>query len=279
MDARITRRGLVVGGAVVAGYALAVQPVHGEAIRTPDEGLEAGEVRIPAADIQMRAYRARPKDKKPVATVLVVHEIFGVHEYIQDVCRRLAKEGYLAIAPDLYQRQGDVTKITDLQQIVRDVVAKVGDEQVMKDLDATVAWAKSSGEGDTAKLGITGFCWGGRTVWMYSAHSKDLKAGVAWYGRLVANPLGGPKTNPLDVAANLNAPVLGLYGGKDQGIPLESVEKMREALKKDGDPSQIQVYDDAAHGFHADYRPSYNDADAKDGWKRLLEWFRKNGVA
>jgi carboxymethylenebutenolidase len=279
MDAQVTRRGLVVGGAVIAGYALAVQPVHGEAIRTPDDGLETGEIQIPSGEIQMRAFRARPKDKKPVATVLVVHEIFGVHAYIQDVCRRLAKEGYLAIAPDLYQRQGDVTKITELERIVREVVAKVPDDQVMKDLDATVAWAKSSGEGNTEKLGITGFCWGGRTVWMYSAHAKGLKAGVAWYGRLVANPLGGPTRNPLDVATSLNAPVLGLYGGQDQGIPLESVEKMREALKKDGDPSQIVVYDDAPHGFHADYRPSYVEKDAQDGWKRLLEWLRKNGVA
>jgi carboxymethylenebutenolidase len=258
---------------------MAVRPVHAQAIQTGAEGLVAGDVEIPSGDLKMRAYRARPADKKNAPAVVVVHEIFGVHEYVRDVCRRLAREGYLAVAPDLYQRQGDVTTMTELNRIVTEVVAKVPDEQVLSDLDAVVAWVKQSGEGDAAKLGITGFCWGGRVVWMYSAHSPALKAGVAWYGRLVGRPDGGPARNPLDVAASLRAPVLGLYGGQDQGIPLDTVEKMRAALQQDGDPSQIVVYKDAPHGFHADYRPSYRAQDAQDGWKRLLEWFRKNGVA
>jgi carboxymethylenebutenolidase len=279
MTSEITRRGFVVAGAAAAGYALAVQPVHAEAIKTPEQGLVAGMIEIPSGDLTMKAYRARPADQKNPPTVLVVHEIFGVHEYIQDVCRRFAREGYLAIAPDLYQRQGDVSQIPEIERVVREVVAKVPDPQVLADLDATVAWVKASGEGDPAKLGITGFCWGGRVVWLYSAHSPALKAGVAWYGRLAGRPEVPTIRNPIDVAGELRAPVLGLYGGKDQGIPLDTVEAMREALKKGGERSQIVVYDEAPHGFHADYRESFRADAAQDGWKRLLEWFRKNGAA
>jgi carboxymethylenebutenolidase len=273
----ITRRSLLVTGAVAAGYALAVRPIAAETITTDAEGLVAGDVEIPTSDIQMRAYRARPAQGPKPPIVLVVQEIFGVHEHIRDVCRRLAKQGYLAIAPDLYQRQGDVTKMTDIQQIVRDVVAKVPDAQVLSDLDAAVTWAGT--EGDMQRLAITGFCWGGRIVWLYAARSSALRAGVAWYGRLAPRGVDVPGArHPLDVAAELKAPVLGLYGGKDDGIPLDTVEKMREALKAAGKPSEIVVYPDAPHGFHADYRPSYREVDAKDGFKRMLDWFKKHGV-
>jgi carboxymethylenebutenolidase len=195
------------------------------------------------------------------------------------VCRRFAKLGYLAIAPELYARQGDVSKLTDIQEIISKVVSKVPDKQVMADLDATVAWAKKSGKGDTGKLGITGFCWGGRIVWLYAAHSKDLKAGVAWYGRLVGKPDELHPKNPIDLVADLKAPVLGLYGAADTGIPVDTVEKMKKALKDAGKEAEIVLYPDTPHGFHADYRPSYRKDNAEDGWKRLLDWFKKHGVA
>jgi carboxymethylenebutenolidase len=264
---------------LAAGFALAVQPISAETITTDAKGLEAGEVKIPVDGKEMPAYRAMPATGGPFPVVLVVQEIFGVHEHIKDVCRRFAKLGYLAIAPELYARQGDVSKMTDIKEIIDKVVSKVPDDQVMKDLDATVAWAKKSGSGDTAKLGITGFCWGGRIVWLYAAHSKDLKAGVAWYGRLVGKADELHPKHPLDLAAQIKAPVLGLYGGKDDGITLETVEKMRAALKDAGKPCEIVVYPDAPHGFHADYRPSYRKEQAEEGWKRLLDWFKKYGAA
>ena len=208
-----------------------------------------------------------------------MQEIFGVHEHIKDVCRRLAKRGYLALAPELYARQGDVSKLSDIQQIVSRVVSKVPDRQVMEDLDATVAWVKKSGDGETDKLGITGFCWGGRIVWLYAAHNPNLKAGVAWYGRLVGDLDELHPKNPLDLAGSLHAPVLGLYGGADPGIPLETVERMRQALRAAQKPCEIVVYPDAPHGFHADYRSSYQKEAASDGWKRLLSWFEAHGVA
>ena len=214
--------------------------------------------------------------KYPV--VLVVQEIFGVHEHIKDVCRRFAKEGYLAVAPELYARQGDASKYTDWKQLYAEIVTKVPDAQVMSDLDATVAWAGKSGAGDTSRVGVTGFCWGGRIVWLYAAHSSTLKAGVAWYGRLSGEATPLQPKYPLDLAAQLKAPVLGLYGGQDQGIPLTDVEKMRAALAAARNPSEIIVYPDAGHGFNADYRPSYDAEDAKDGWRRCLGWFRKHGV-
>jgi carboxymethylenebutenolidase len=279
MSETLTRRAFVVGSLAV-GFAAAVRPIAAQTVITTDaDGLVAGEVQIPVADVKMPAYRAMPATGSPFPVVLVVHEIFGVHEHIKDVCRRLAKAGHLAIAPELYFRQGDVSKLADIQEIVTKVVSQVPDAQVMSDLDATAAWAKTSGHGDTAKLGITGFCWGGRIVWLYAAHNPAPRAGVAWYGRLVGptNPLQ-PK-NPIDVAPELKAPVLGLYGGADEGIPAQSIEQMRDALKAAGKQAEIVVYPDAPHGFFADYRPSYRPEAAKDGWKRLLEWFRTHGAA
>ncbi len=273
----LSRRRFVVT-TLASGFALAVRPVTAETITTDSAGLEAGEISVPVKDGQMPAYRAMPADGKDLPVVLVVQEIFGVHEHIKDLCRRLGKLGFLAIAPELYARQGDVSKITDFKEIISKVVSKVPDEQVMSDLDATVAWAKASGKADTSKLAITGFCWGGRIVWLYSAHSPALKAGVAWYGRLASPPDDLHPNGPVDLAASLHAPVLGLYGADDTGIPLADVEKMRQALKDANKASEIVLYPDTPHGFNADYRPSYRPEAAADGWKRMLEWFKKNGV-
>ncbi len=276
----VTRRTFVVTS-LTAGFALAVQPIQAQTqITTNTNGLVAGEVKIPVKDGEIPAYRAMPAKGKNFPIALVVQEIFGVHEHIKDICRRFAKAGYLAIAPEMYARQGNVANLP-MNQIMP-IVSKVPDEQVMSDLDSAVAWAKKNG-GNTARLGITGFCWGGRIVWLYAAHNPNLKAGVAWYGRLVppppdrANPLQ-PK-HPIELVKDLKAPVLGLYGGKDGGIPTETVEQMRKALKDAGKPSEIILYPDAQHGFHADYRPSYNKEDAQDGWAKLLAWFKKNGAA
>ena len=272
----LSRRQMVVTS-LAAGFAMAVQPVGAATITTNDEGLTAGEVKISVGDEKIPAYRAMPAKGGPFPVALVVQEIFGVHEHIKDICRRFAKLGYLAIAPELYARQGDVSKLKTIDEI-RPIVAKVPDAQVMGDLDACVEYATETGKGDVTRLGITGFCWGGRIVWLYAAHSKQVKAGVAWYGRLVGEPSNLFPKHPVDVAADLKAPVLGLYAGKDGGIPLDTVEKMREALKKSKVPAEIVVYPDAQHGFHADYRPSYNEADAKDGWNKLQAWFKKHGA-
>jgi carboxymethylenebutenolidase len=271
--AELNRREMVVTS-LAAGFALAVQPVSAATISTDVSGISAGEVKIPVADEKIPAYRAMPDKGGPFPVVLVVQEIFGVHEHIKDVCRRLAKLGFMALAPELYARQGDVAKLQSFDEI-RPIVARVPDVQVMSDLDACVDFAKDSGKGDVTKLHITGFCWGGRIVWLYAAHSKQLKSGVAWYGRLEGDKTELQPEHPLDVVAKLNAPVLGLYAGKDTGIPLASVEKMRAALKNSKVPSEIVVYAEAQHGFHADYRPSYKEDDAKDGWQRLLSWFKK----
>jgi carboxymethylenebutenolidase len=270
------RRGFVVTS-LASGFALAVQPVSADEIKTDAEGLDAAEVKVKTEDGEMPAYRAVPKEGKDFPIVLVVQEIFGVHEHIKDVCRRFAKLGYLAIAPELYARQGDVSKIADFRKIMSDVVSKVPDAQVMGDLDACVAWAKEQ-KGDVSKLAITGFCWGGRIVWLYAAHNKDLKAAAAWYGRLVGETDEHRPKHPIDIADKLLAPVLGLYGGADRGIPNETVEKMQAKLKEAGGKSSIHVYPDTPHGFHADYRPSYRKEQAEDAWKRLKEWFEANGV-
>ena len=275
--ARVTRRGFVMT-ALTTGFALAVRPVSAQTVTTDADSLTAGEVKIPTSDGSLPAYRAMPSQGGPFATVLVVQEIFGVHEHIKDVCRRLAKLGYLAVAPELYARQGDVSKLSDSTEIQK-VVSKVPDSQVMADLDATAGWAKDSGFGNIRKLGITGFCWGGRIVWLYAAHSTQLKAGVAWYGRLVGKPSEMQPQHPIDVVGALKAPVLGLYGGNDPAIPLETIEQMKQALKAAGNSSEIIVYPDTPHGFHADYRPSYRKEQAQDGWKRLQAWFRQHGVA
>jgi carboxymethylenebutenolidase len=274
----LTRREFVIT-TLAAGFALAVRPVSAQTISTDTQGLEAGEVKIPVADGTIPAYRAMPATGGPFPVVLVVQEIFGVHEHIKDICRRFAKLGYLAVAPELYARQGDVSQMAEINEIVTKVVAKVPDAQVMTDLDATVSWAEKSGKGDVNRLGITGFCWGGRIVWLYAAHSTRLKAGVAWYGRLVGQTSDLTPKFPLDLASSLKAPVLGLYGGADSGIPNETVEQMRTALQAVGNPSQIVLYPDTPHGFYADYRPSYRKEQAQDGWKRLQEWFKKYGVA
>ena len=277
-DFEFSRRGFVVTS-LATGFAVATQPISAQTIGTDTKGLEAGEVKIPVTDGQIPAYRAMPEAGGPFPTVLVVQEIFGVHEHIKDICRRLAKLGYLAVAPELYARQGDVSKIDNFQEIISKVVSKVPDAQVMSDLDATVTWAKGSSKGDTARLGITGYCWGGRIVWLYSAHNPDLKAGVAWYGRLVGQPDALHPKNPIDLVSKLKAPVLGLYGGADQGIPAASVEQMRAALKEAGRTDEIIVYPETPHAFFADYRPSYRKDQAADGWKRLLEFFKQHGVA
>lgn len=274
----MTRRGFVSAAVLATGYALAVSPAAAGAISTPAEGLSAGAVMIPTpGGHPMPAYAAMPAGKGPFPTILVVQEIFGVHEHIRDVCRRLAKLGYLAIAPELYFRQGDPAVLTDIPTILSTIVARVPDAQVLSDLDATASWAAANG-GDADRLGVTGFCWGGRVVWLYAAHNPKLKAAVAWYGKLVGNPSPETPKHPVDVAAGLYAPVLGLYGGADQGIPPDTVEKMKAAVKPARVKVEMVVYPDAPHAFHADYRPSYREAPAKDGWARALAWFKANGV-
>ena len=274
-----SRRGFIVT-TLGAGFAASVLPVSAQTVTTPADGLVAGEVKVPTKDGDMVAYRAMPAAGSNFPVVLVVQEIFGVHEHIKDVCRRFAKLGYFAISGELYARQGDVSKISEIPKIVSDVVSKVSDAQVMADLDACVTFAKASGKANVDKLAVTGFCWGGRIVWLYAAHNQAVKAGGAWYGPLngATNPLK-PK-NPVDVAALINAPVLGLYGGADGGIPMAAVEEMRAALKAaDKKKSEIIVFPDTPHGFHADYRPTYRKAQADDGWAKLLAWFKANGVA
>jgi carboxymethylenebutenolidase len=272
-----TRRGFVVTS-LASGFALAAQPVSAEAITTDTDGLDAGEVKVPVADGSIPAYRAMPAQGGPFPTVLVVQEIFGVHEHIKDLCRRLAKAGYYAIAPELYARQGDPSKISDIQELIRTIASKVPDPQVMSDLDATEAYAKASGRADTSKLAITGFCWGGRIVWLYAAHNPSLKAAVAWYGAVDRPRTELQPKNPIDLVSDLKAPVLGLYGGADQGIPVESVERMQAACKEAGKTCEIKIYPDAPHGFNADYRPSYRADAAKDGWAKMLAWFKDHGV-
>jgi carboxymethylenebutenolidase len=265
--------------ALGTGFAAAVLPVCAQTqIKTDAGGLNAGTVMVKVNGQDVPVYRAQPEGKSNLPVVLVISEIFGVHEHIADVARRFAKEGYLALAPDLYVRQGDPAAYPVITDLMREVVAKVPDQQVMTDLDAVVAWAGANG-GDTRKLGITGFCWGGRITWLYSAHNPAVKAGVAWYGRLVGDKTANTPRHPVDIANGLKAPVLGLYGGKDAGIPLASVEQMKAALAEAGSKSAFVVYPDSGHAFHADYRPSYVEADAKDGWKRCLGWLRQHGVA
>jgi len=277
---RAFSRRAFVGTAVGSGFAAAVLPVGAQTIATDTQGLDAGPVSIPVGDFKMPAYVAQPAGKKQAHVVLVISEIFGVHEHIADVARRFAKLGYLAIAPDLFARQGDAKVYSDIAKLQSEIIQRTPDAQVMNDLDAAVAWAKQQG-GDTSRLAITGFCWGGRIVWLYSAHSKAVKAGVAWYGRLQGqtNPMT-PK-HPIDVAGQLNAPVLGLYGAQDNGIPVSTVAAMQEALKQGSaaaKASEFVVYPDAGHAFHADYRPSYKPDPAKDGWARCQAWFKQHGV-
>ncbi len=281
---KLDRREFFVTSIFAAGlFAAAVQPISAQTkITTDNKGLIEGEVKIPVADGEIPAYRAMPDAKnKKFPVIMVVHEIFGVHEWIQDVCRRFAKLGYLAIAPALYARQGDVKTIKEIRELQRDIFSKIPDAQAMTDLDSTVAWAKKN-SGNTKKLSITGFCWGGRIVWLYSAHNKDVDAGAAWYGRLISDPKT-PKnpvqpTMPIDIAKDLKVPVIGFYGGLDQGIPQDTVQRMQDELKKGKSKSEIIVYPNANHGFHADYRPSFNKEASEDAWKKLQEWFKKNSA-
>ena len=268
--------------ALGVGYAAAAGGVMSQtAIKTSADGLVAGEVMIDVNGFKMPAYRSMPAGKTQLPVVLVISEIFGVHEYIADVTRRLAHAGYMAIAPELFIRQGDPSEYGELAKLMTELVSKVPDAQVMGDLDATVAWAQSQG-GDVSRLGITGFCWGGRITWLYAQHQPKLKAAVAWYGRLVGKPTPENPWNPLDKASDVKVPVLGLYGGADPSIPLDTIDKMKKALAEHGTAaarkSEWVVYPDVPHAFHADYRPSYREAAAKDGWVRMLQWFEKQGV-
>jgi carboxymethylenebutenolidase len=275
----VNRREFLVSGAVTASYAVAARPVFANAIQTPGDGLATGRVQIPVAGGEMAAVFAVPEGVSAPPLALVVHEIFGLHEYIDDVVRRLAREGYFAIAPDLYQRQGDVSSLTDIDSIIKGVVMKVPDAQVMADLDAARAWAGKEHGANISRTVITGFCWGGRIVWLYAAHAPDILAGAAWYGRLKGDERPETPTHPIDVAAARHAPVLGLYGTEDRGIPLESVEEMRSRVGGTDSESEIILFPGAPHGFHADYRPSYRGMAASEGWRRMLGWFKQYGTA
>ncbi|MBT9500169.1 MAG: dienelactone hydrolase family protein [Burkholderiaceae bacterium] len=271
-----------VRAAVGSGFAAAVLPVSAQTVvKTDSAGLRVGEVTIPVGDFKMPAYRAMPEGGRNLPVILLVSEIFGVHEYIADVARRLARQGYLVIAPELFVRQGEAGDYGEIAKLLAEVVNKVPDAQVMGDLDACVAWARTQG-GDTSRLGITGFCWGGRMTWLYAAHNPGVKAGVAWYGRLVGASTPLTPKHPVDLAAGLHGPVLGLYGGQDAGIPLDTVDKMKAALSQGSaaaKASSFHVYAEAGHAFHADYRPTFLKGPAEDGWQRCLAWFKSQGVA
>jgi carboxymethylenebutenolidase len=271
-----TRRDFVMTS-LVTGFALSAQPVSAETITTDTNGLDAGEVKVPTADGSIPAYRAMPAQGGSFPTILVVQEVFGVHEHIKDICRRLAKAGYYAIAPELYARQGNPAEVSDIQELIQKIVVKVPTDQVMSDLDAAVAYAKSSGKADTTKLAVTGFCWGGWATWMYAAHNPNLKAAVAWYGSDRKLTELTPK-NPVDIASEVKCPVLAFYGGQDQSIPQNTIDKREAACKAADKTCEVKVYPDAPHGFNADYRPSYRPDDAKDAWARMLAWFQGHGV-
>jgi carboxymethylenebutenolidase len=276
-DVRVDRRGFI-AGAIAAGFAVAMEPVLAQAIKTSMDGLEGGDVKIPSAGGDMPGYYAAPKKAGKYAVVMLVSEIAGLHEHVKDICRRLAKAGYFAVANDPYWKIGELWRLTEIKELLAKANT-LTDTQAFQDLDATLRWADKQPKANTKKLGITGFCRGGRTVWMYTAHSTRIKAAVAWYGHFM--PFGPNPTGPLDVTDRLNAPVLGLYGGADQGIPLAHVERMRAGLLAFGKDKQsmIHVYPEAGHAFHSDYRPTYRKEAAQDGWQRMLAWFKKQGVA
>jgi carboxymethylenebutenolidase len=265
--------------ALGTAFAAAAQPVSAQTlIQTDSAGLSTGTFHLTVDGQAVPVYRAAPEGGSKLPVVLVISEIFGVHAHIADVARRFAKQGYLALAPDLFVRQGDAGKPASIADLIRDIVSKTPDAEVMADLDACVAWAADNG-GDTGRLAVTGWCWGGRITWLYAAHNPRVKAGVAWYGRLAGDTSAANPRHPIDIAASLTVPVLGLYGAKDSGIPLGSVEKMKAALAQGGSRSAFVVYPDAGHGFFADYRPGYVEADARDGMERTLAWFEANGAA
>lgn len=276
----VTRRGFMVTS-LATGFALAAGPVQAAAIMTDTAGLTAGEVKIPVKNGEIPGYRAMPAKGEPFPTVLVIQEIFGVHEHIKDICRRLAKAGYYAVAPELYARAGDASKykMNEIPKLFGEIVMKTPDPQVNSDLDDTAAWANSEGKADTDRLAVTGFCWGGRATLLYAAHNPKLKAAVAWYGHVARKFAPQDAMVPLEQAGKIKVPLLGLYGAKDDGIPVEDVKKLEAALKANGTKCEFVIYPDAGHAFNADYRPSYNEAAAKDGWKRMLAWFKANGVA
>jgi carboxymethylenebutenolidase len=273
----LARRGFVRGG-LISGLTLAATRVEAQVITTDSQGMEAGEIRIPVADGQIPGYAARPKGAGPFPIILVNEEIFGVHEYIKDVCRRLAKLGYAAVAPEIYAREGDISKVSDYNVLMSQFIGKAPDATVMSDLDAAVAWAEAN-HGDSSRVGVTGFCRGGRNTWMYAAHSPAVKAAVAWYGPVAGGTTPIQPKTVLDIAADIHCPLLGLYGGQDTGIKVDDVQAAAAKARAAGKTVEIVVFPDAPHGFHADYRPSYKPADAADGWRRMLAWFKKYGVA
>lgn len=260
------------------GFAPAVSPAASTTITTSSEAIQSGETSVPTQGENMPAFYAKPRNASgPLPVILVVQEIFGVHEHIRDICRRLALEGYMAVAPELYFRQGDAAAYSDIPTLLKELVSKVPDNQVLADLDHVANWASRHG-GDMRNMAVTGFCWGGRITWLYAAHNPQLKAGVAWYGKLVGEKTMLQQKQPVDIALDLTAPVLGLYGGMDDGIPQDSVDTMRQALRAANSTSEIVVYPEAGHAFNADYRPSYHQESAQDGWQRMLTWFRQHGV-
>lgn len=272
----LARRGFMMS-TLITGLTLATTRVDAQAIHTDTQGIEAGETKIPVTDGALPAYFAHPAGAGPFPTVLVIEEIFGVHDYIKDICRRLAKAGYLAVAPELYARLADLSTMTDVGQIVRDVILKAPDATLLADLDATASWAAAHG-GDPARLAVTGFCRGGRNTWLYAAHNPALRAAVAWYGPVAGGTSDIQPKTPLDIAADLKCPLLGLYGGRDTGIKMDDVLAAAAKAKTAGKQIDLVIYPDAGHGFHADYRPSYNEAAAADGWRRMLAWFHDHGV-
>jgi carboxymethylenebutenolidase len=273
----LARRGFVMTS-LISGFTLATQRVEAQAIHTDTTGLDVGDAKVPVKDGMLPVYYARPAKGTSFPIILVNEEIFGVHEYIQDVCRRFAKLGYLAVAPEIYFRNPDFPTMTDSQQIMRDVIFKTPDAQIWSDLDATLAWAEHN-HGDAHQIGEIGFCFGGRITWLYAAHNPNLKAAVAFYGP-IKNPTSDIKpTTALDIADKIHCPLLGLYGGQDQSIPADLIHQAEAKAKAAGKTVEIVIYPDSPHGFHADYRPSYHEADAKDAWNRALAWFKRYGVA
>ena len=275
-DYPLARRGVLMTG-LISGFTLATQRVEAQAIHTDSTGLDTGETQIATTDGKLPAYYAKPARSGQFPVILVNEEIFGVHEYIKDVCRRWAKLGYLAVATEYYARIGDLSKMTDVHQIITDVIAKAPDAQYMSDLDSTTAWALANG-GSSTRVGVMGFCRGGRQTWLYAAHSPHLKAAVAFYGPLLGTPTPIQPRSALDLAADIRCPLLGLYGGQDPSIPLSAVREAEAKAKAAHKTIDIVIYPDAPHGFHADYRPSYRQADAEDAWKRAIAWFHRFGV-
>ena len=273
----LTRRAFIMTS-LAAGFAIASQPLLAQAITTDMHGIIAGEVKIPVTDGTIPAYQAMPSAGKNFPVILVIQEIFGVHEHIKDMCRRYAKMGYLAIAPELFARQGDVSTMTDIGEILSKVVSKVPDEQVFSDLNATLAFVKGNKKGNMQKIGLVGYCWGGRTVWLYAEHNPSVKAGVAYYGLLNGMKSDIKANDPIDIAKNLKVPVLGLYASTDAFIKPEIIEQMQAELEKSGSQSEIVVFPNVSHGFNADYRPSYNKTAADYAQKLAKDWLKNHGV-